>query len=156
MAWLVLDLAARLAVGGFFIYAAVPKILDPMQFSKDIYGYQIMPVELINFLAFLLPWLELIAGAAFVLAIWRLESGLTIAIMLGVFVAATAMAMSKGLDINCGCTGKDSSTSGWGVIGRNSVLLACLAVSAFAAVQTAKFRTRAAVNYEVAPAGDGD
>jgi hypothetical protein len=37
----------------------------------------------------------------------------------------------KGLDVECGCTGKNSSKAGWLTIGRNVLLLAMTAAAVY-------------------------
>lgn len=99
--WLVL--AAEVALGVTFILAALPKIADPPAFAHMIYNYRMLPGPLVNFLALFLPWLELFAGAALVLGIWRRPAGIAVALLLLVFVAAIAFNLARGHAVDCGC-----------------------------------------------------
>ena len=63
------ELVCRLLVGGVFVYASLDKILNPSEFAKVVYNYQILPLPLSNLLAMSLPWLELFAGLAIVIGI---------------------------------------------------------------------------------------
>jgi uncharacterized membrane protein YphA (DoxX/SURF4 family) len=93
----------RLALGVVFIAAAVPKIVDPLGFANSIANYHLMPQDAINLLALCLPWIELIVGAALVLGLSVRANLLNIGAMLCVFIVAISLAMSRGLDISCGC-----------------------------------------------------
>ncbi len=107
-----LRIAARLAIGITFIYAAVPKIHDPAGFARSIHNYQLLPDAAVNPLAIFLPWLEIICGIA-VIALPRLfRSALVwLAAMLVIFIGAIASAIARGINIDCGCF----STSGQGM-----------------------------------------
>jgi uncharacterized membrane protein YphA (DoxX/SURF4 family) len=99
--WLVL--AAEVALGVIFILAALPKIADPPAFAHMIYNYRMLPGPLVNVLALFLPWLELFAGAALVLGIWRRPAGIAVGLLLVVFVAAIAFNLTRGHAVDCGC-----------------------------------------------------
>lgn len=103
----------RLIVGGIFIYSAFTKITDIDYFVKSLYNYRILPEESLNLFAILIPWLELIIGVFLVLGIFVRESAVLGGILMILFIAAIAMAMARGLDIECGCFGtKDGSRVG--------------------------------------------
>src|SRR5437899_915342 len=102
-----------LLVGAVFVFAGVSKIvdfqpfqfLDPMAFARDIDNYKILPWAVSVWLAFYLPWLEIICGLALIFR--RLYSGalaLVLALMV-VFIGASIAAKARGIDIKCGCFG---------------------------------------------------
>lgn len=64
----VLELLSRWVLGLLFIYAGVQKIIDPYGFAKTIYGYGILPGDLVNITGIVLPWVEVMAGGGFCLA----------------------------------------------------------------------------------------
>ena len=99
--WRALDLV----VGGIFLYAGISKALDPVQFANDIENFHIVPWTVGVRLAFYLPWLEIICGAALILR--RFYAGaLTVFLVLTlVFFGAIISARARGLDIKCGCFG---------------------------------------------------
>lgn len=122
------SLLIRLCVGGFFVYAASIKIGEsPDEFSAAIRTYQMLAPKWTNIPAIILPWVEFFTGALLILGVWLREARLLIVGMLLFFVGATAAALARGLDIDCGCTGKGGKTSGWEVIARNTMFLALLA-----------------------------
>ena len=97
----------RLTLGGFFIYSGLVKLRDLTAFTNDIANYQI---ELIQtpwdaYLAYFLPWLEIITGALLVLGIFSSGALLITAGLMAVFIVALASAWARGLDITCGCFG---------------------------------------------------
>lgn len=106
---------ARIAVGLVFIVAALDKIADPNAFAKNILNYLIVPTPMVNFMALVLPWVELLCGVALVLGIWIRTSATIAGALLVVFIIAVSMAMIQGLNINCGCfsqTGEGTKV-GW-------------------------------------------
>lgn len=111
-------------VAAYFLAAAFPKIDDPRQFALDIKNYQVLPEQFLNLAAIYLPWLEAVAAVALVIPRTRRAGAILIAGQLLLFIAAVSYAaFYKGLDISCGCTGKDSAKAGWATIRLDSVLL---------------------------------
>lgn len=101
----------RLLVGGVFIYAGALKAWETQDFARDIQHYSIIPrLDLIILLAVYLPWVELFAGLAVVFR--RLYLGGLIAItgMMLIFTGALTSAWVRGLDISCGCFGKEKES----------------------------------------------
>lgn len=104
--WTFFALLARLVVGGLFLVSAVGKIMDPGAFADEVRDYQILPIASTNMVAYILPWLEGIAGLLLALAIWRKEARLIIAALLLVFTIAKTWTYTHGIDIQgCGCSG---------------------------------------------------
>lgn len=96
-------LILRLILGGVFIIAGIPKILDTASFAGMVYNYQILPDQLINLTALFLPWLEVLVGLLMITGLWlpgaiAIYNGLMIA-----FIAALSFNVHRGLDISCGC-----------------------------------------------------
>ena len=98
-----LTLLVRLVLGGVFIYAAYYKIVDPAQFAKSIWYYHLVPGQVINISALILPWLELLTGVALILGAYYRGAVLWVNILLLVFIAALASAAYRGISIDCGC-----------------------------------------------------
>lgn len=118
-----LPAAVRIALGGIFIYAALPKIADPVTFAGSVASYQILPYFWSYFTAAVLPFLELICGVLLV-AGYRVRAGaLIIAAMNTVFMAVLVSLIVRGLDIDCGCFG-EGKTSPWLALARDAVFMA--------------------------------
>lgn len=98
-----LILALRLALAVIFIGAAYGKIYDPAAFAKSVNNYHIVPGNLVNIFALTLPWLELLTAVGLLFGIWWRASALLINGMLVMFTVALLIAISSGLNINCGC-----------------------------------------------------
>lgn len=125
--------AAGLIVGGVFLLAAWPKLLDPGAFALSVFRYQVLPDAAINLVALILPWLELICATALLAAPrWRVAAGTLIIGMLAVFTVLLISTITRGISISCGCFSVDAeaATIGWSNVIRNVVLVAltCLLV----------------------------
>ena len=103
----------RIALAIVFIYAAIPKIIDPTQFAQDIDNYKILPYFAVTILAIILPWLELLVGLFLIVGIWLPAAAFITAALNIVFIIAIASAMYRGLDIDCGCFSTGDSLVGW-------------------------------------------
>jgi len=128
--------ALRIAVAGVFLVAGVMKIWDftrarsaTPDFTLAIQNYELLPSpDLAVLLAVYLPWLEIIAAVA---VFTRLALGASAALagMSVMFFAALGSAWWRGLDIACGCFGKDEATPDYRMLLlRNAALLAACAV----------------------------
>jgi uncharacterized membrane protein YphA (DoxX/SURF4 family) len=93
----------RLILGAVFIYASIDKIIHPGAFAKIIWYYRILPSGLINPLALFLPWLELTTGLLLIVGYWEKAATMVVAAMLAVFIGALSVALTRGIDIDCGC-----------------------------------------------------
>ena len=100
-----LVLIFRLALGGVFIFAAIPKIISPENFAASIANYRMLPNAWLNLMAITLPWVELLAGALLVAGVWVRASAWAVTAMCVMFLIAIASAVSRGLNIDCGCFG---------------------------------------------------
>ena len=95
-------------IGAVFIYAGIVKVMEPIAFAKDIDNYKMLSWPVAVALGFFLPWLEIAAGVALVTR-WMERGGLLILTgLMTVFIVASLVAKSRGLDISCGCFGHAS------------------------------------------------
>ena len=109
----VVALTLRMLLGAFFVYTGWLKTQNFIGFLNDIRSFQILDDPYAAWLAMGLPWLEILAGAALVFGV-LVEGGLTIiAGMLAVFIWALAYSWQRGLDIQCGCFGKDAQNTNY-------------------------------------------
>jgi uncharacterized membrane protein YphA (DoxX/SURF4 family) len=98
-----LTVRVQIALGVFFVAAALPKVVDPPSFAHMIYNYRIVPGAFVNLMALVLPWFELLAGIALILGIWTRTSAALIGALLGVFIVAISFNLARGNAIDCGC-----------------------------------------------------
>ncbi len=93
----------QIALGAVFVAAALPKIADPPAFAHMIYNYRLVPGGLVNALALLMPWLELLVGILLIVGVWRHEAALVAALALLVFMGAIGWNLARGHAVDCGC-----------------------------------------------------
>lgn len=131
-AWLALP--ARWYLGGLFVLASLHKIAVPHDFAIDVATYGILPLALVNPVAIVLPWVELVAGLMLLLGARVRAAALLVAAMVAVFLAALVIALARGLDMSCGCfasQGAESDPISWLTVVRDlawlglSVLVLC-------------------------------
>lgn len=116
-------LGARLVLAALFAAAAVPKILDPVSFARDVENYHLLSPELVALVAVALPPLELVLALALLTGVHARGAALVTGGLLLAFAAGMAQAIARGIDLDCGCFGSAMAmeVSGW-TIARNLVL----------------------------------
>lgn len=130
--WVIVAHVCAAIVGAYFLYAAYGKAIQPKQFAIDIGNYKVFPESLLNLGAIFMPWVEIGAAVALIVPMTRKAGAIMIAALLVIFIGMIYYAaIHLGLDIDCGCTGKNSSHAGWLTIGRNILLLAATSVAFF-------------------------
>jgi uncharacterized membrane protein YphA (DoxX/SURF4 family) len=110
-----MELAARWLLGFSFIYASYHKIIDPAEFAKIVYGYDLFPAILINLIAIIIPYVELFTGVFLVLGIYPRSAALIAGMMFFVFIIVLSINLARGHEFDCGCfsfstQGKEPST----------------------------------------------
>jgi uncharacterized membrane protein YphA (DoxX/SURF4 family) len=124
---------ARLAVAGLFLAACIAKIRNPELFALSVHRYRLLPGEWVNGVALVLPWIELTAGLALLIAPARLRAAgaLIIAGMLATFTIAISLNLLRGIEASCGCfsTRADAAVSdGWNLVRNLSLIWLSLAI----------------------------
>lgn len=100
---------AQLVLAWVFLSAGLPKIQDAGAFASSIEAYRIISGDAVNWLAVLLPWLELVIGIGLLTPWIKQACGLSMAGLLILFMLLHASAWVRGLDISCGCFGKGTA-----------------------------------------------
>jgi uncharacterized membrane protein YphA (DoxX/SURF4 family) len=96
----------RLVLGGVLLIAGALKVTDPYSSATSVRAYQILPVDLANFLGFALPFAEVAIGTFLIVGIWvRLNAVAGGALMI-MFIIAIGQAWIRGISLDCGCFGK--------------------------------------------------
>ncbi|UCF94304.1 MAG: DoxX family membrane protein [Desulfobacterales bacterium] len=98
-----IELAGRWFLGLTFIYASYHKIVAPANFAKLIYGYDLFAGILINPIAIILPFVELVCGLALILGFYPRSAALIINTMLLSFIIILSINLIRGHEFDCGC-----------------------------------------------------
>ena len=106
-----IELAARWILGLTFIYASFHKILSPEEFARIVYGYDLFPHVLINLIAIIIPFLELVAGLALIIGFYPRSAAIIINVMLLAFIAALTINIIRGHEFDCGCFSASQSNN---------------------------------------------
>ena len=110
-----------------------------MAFAIDIDNYKILPWIISVRLAFYLPWLEILCGAAVITRKLYLGGLSILAALTSVFIIASIVAKARGLDITCGCFGHASKYLSFaGHLALDFAILAALIVSLWRARSPAR------------------
>ena len=100
-----LTLLARLILGGVLLAAGTLKIGNLQKSAMAVRAYEMLPVELANFLGYALPWIEIGIGLLLIVGASVKVCGLLGAFTMLAFIIAIAQAWTRGLSIDCGCFG---------------------------------------------------
>ncbi len=100
-----LGLAARLVVGGVWIWAGLLKLPDPAASVESVRAFELLPASLVEPVGYLLPPLEVVLGAALVIGVMTRGAALLSIVLLAAFVFGISWAWATGLKIDCGCFG---------------------------------------------------
>ena len=95
-------------IGALFIYAGAVKIIEPVEFARDIDNYKMLPWRLGIFLALYLPWLEIFCGLALITRVLYRGGIFIVTTLMSLFIIASIVAKARGLDVSCGCFGHAS------------------------------------------------
>jgi len=105
-----LGFLCRIALGGLFIAAALPKLLDPPGFAKALWAYGLFPGWFLHPAALVLPWFEFLCGAALVIGLWRRAAATSVAALLLGFILALSINLARRHPVDCGCFSTRAST----------------------------------------------
>lgn len=101
-----LTLVSRLVLGVIFALAGLAKLGLPFHMAESIRAYEMgLPPFLVDFMANVLPPIELGVGIWLLLGLFTRFSATITAALMVVFTIAITQAWMRGLDINCGCFG---------------------------------------------------
>ena len=110
---IVLGAAARMVVGGAFVWSGISKLYRPHEFAVVLRRFPLarfiargrfVPLAL----ALLLGLVETSLGAVFALGLGLLWTGAMVLVLLSIFALAMSIAIWKGESASCGCFGSSS------------------------------------------------
>ena len=134
----VLLVLGRVALGAIFLYAAFAKLYFDgawhlrdyhFFFAMAIDSYKMLPLSVVEWMARILPWFELLLGALLIVGIGLRWAGSITTALLLVFIGAMTRAKILGLEINCGCFGNNEKLGTVTLIRDSSLLVLALAVT---------------------------
>lgn len=95
----------RIYLALVLILSGLDKINNLTVFADSIANYKILPVQFINILAIIIPWIEVVVGGLLLLGIYIKENSVISFSVLLIFTLAVLSAVIRNLDIDCGCQG---------------------------------------------------
>jgi len=118
-------LILRLVVGITFLYASLYKIREPRTFAQGVLDFHMLPGALVVPFAIILPWIEALVGVLLVIGLLRRGSAVLTLIMLVAFMVAITAAITRGIDISCGCfhATSEGARVAWMTLGRDVLLV---------------------------------
>jgi uncharacterized membrane protein YphA (DoxX/SURF4 family) len=127
----------RLILAAIFLWASVPKIIDPHEFAVAVFRYQILPDPTINLMAIFLPWIELVAAIAILIPRTSAAAAAIFLGLLAVFTTAISVDLVRGINISCGCftLNAESGPIGWWEVARDIGFLAVAGFVLWAGLQ---------------------
>jgi uncharacterized membrane protein YphA (DoxX/SURF4 family) len=118
-----IEIVLRWILGITFIYASYYKILCPMDFAEIVYGYNLFPEVLINLIAIILPFVELISGLCLLLGIYPRSAAFIINGLLAAFIFILTINLIRGYEFDCGCFSAETTMSPKMMVARDVIYL---------------------------------
>lgn len=106
-----LEIIIRTVLGFIFLYASLDKIIYPQKFAEVIYNYRLMPIELLNICAIIVPWVEAFIGVSLLIGFRVDVSAFMLSVITFFFILMIISAIVRGLNIECGCFSLDAEGS---------------------------------------------
>ena len=95
----------RIILGGVLLVAGGLKVSDPYGSATSVRAYQILPIDLANFLGFVLPFIEVGIGLLLIVGIWVRLAAIAGGALMVIFIVAIGQAWIRGISLDCGCFG---------------------------------------------------
>jgi uncharacterized membrane protein YphA (DoxX/SURF4 family) len=123
-------LTCRFVSGGALLLAGVLKLRNPDVFMLSIKGFDLAPVAVIPYAAYLVPWLEVACGLLLFYGLWARAAAMLATVLYLLFTAAVISAILRGMSLDCGCFGDifGPNQVGWFTVARNGVFIAAAAL----------------------------
>jgi uncharacterized membrane protein YphA (DoxX/SURF4 family) len=124
-----LPMVLRVVLGGLFLLAGYNKLAEPRDFAFAIKGFDLgLPTDFLTIVAFIVPWLEVIAGGLLVLGLFARGAAMLFVAMLSAFTIGLLSVIVRDKNVDCSCFGQLKLFCGEGNIGwchviRNGVML---------------------------------
>lgn len=96
----------RIFVSLVFLAAGLLKLRDPLAFADGISGFQILPDWMINPLAMIVPFFEILTGIGLLNRRFLGSAALAAGGLSACFVVFYLSALARGIEVTCACFGK--------------------------------------------------
>lgn len=116
-----LALILRLFVGYYFVYASMSKIPYPAQFADILAAYRLFPFPIINAMAVIVPWMELVTGLFIIIGLRNKASAIIIIFSYVVFNISVGLNVITDSPITCGCYDTVGEPVSWMKVLKNTV-----------------------------------
>lgn len=91
-------------VGGTLLLAGIPKIRDRQGLLRSVRGYRLLPAPIEEAASFVLPWIEIVLGAALITGIAGQYAAAFATVLFACFCAGLSINLLRGRrDLDCGC-----------------------------------------------------
>lgn len=114
----------RLVVGALLLYAGTSKLFEPLAFYQSVLQYRLLPGSASVLAAAVLPWVEVVIGAALLLDVATLGAWLAGWLLFALFTAARAIALLQGTSVARGCAAVPESVTSWQGVALTATLAA--------------------------------
>ena len=98
-------LVSRLILGGVLLAAGLLKVTHPAKSAMAVRAYEVLPIQVANFLGYSLPWIEVGISLLLILGVAVKPAAIFGGFLMFLFIAAISQAWARGLTIDCGCFG---------------------------------------------------
>ena len=105
--------SCRLAMAAILLYAGVQKVWMPLEFARLLKEYHLLPDQILNLIAVILPWAEIVCGLCFLSGLWLMGAAVLLSGMNTIFAFAISyrawlIMSTTGVDFfdlsfDCGC-----------------------------------------------------
>jgi uncharacterized membrane protein YphA (DoxX/SURF4 family) len=135
----VLLLIGQIALAAIFLYAGYAKLREPwLQFAVSISTFKIVPDNLLEPMARILPWCEIALGIAILSGVLLRWSASIATLLLTLFMGVLIRSYALGLQVDCGCFGSGEAPLGPARFALEGAMLALAAGVTFFAFQISR------------------
>lgn len=115
---------ARIFIAGIFIWFAIDKIITPREFVANIGDYSLVPNNLLNLTAIIMPAFELVIGLVLLLGLFTRAASLSMLGLMIMFLSAFLITRLFGIEIfDCGCGGLEIPPHPAYIITRDAIFI---------------------------------
>lgn len=113
-------------IAAVFGYAGIVKLIGVADFSHVIARFELLPNDLINSVALILPTVEILLAVVLLIPALQRPALLGVLLCCAMFGMVLISAIIRGIPVSCGCFAlaeKPSHHAAWWALGRDAILL---------------------------------